>query len=189
MTIPKPSRPRHALLAVGLLLTLSPDAIAETLRVGVYHNPPKLLLDESGHPGGILGELLAAMAEQEGWQIETRPCSWQACVTALEAGELDLLPDVAWSEARAETMAFHREPVLHSWSQVYQRPGLSLDAIVDLDGRRVAVLEGSIQQDFLEHLAESFGVSPTLITVSSFEDPESLREKPRMAGREYVRWP
>ncbi|WFM70477.1 hypothetical protein [Halomonas sp. CKK8] len=29
----------------------------ETLRVGIYHNPPKLMLDENQAPGGILGEL------------------------------------------------------------------------------------------------------------------------------------
>lgn len=191
MTIKDTSRLWRILLA-ALLLLLSTAAPAETLRVGIYHNPPKLQLDERQQPGGIFGDLLQAMAAREGWQLEVEPCSWQACLSALEAGELDLLPDVAWTEERARALAFHNEPVLHSWSQVYQRPGLSLDTIVDLDGRRVAALEGSIQSRFLRQLTDSFGVMPTLLEVSGFEEGFTAVSEGRadavVANRHYGDW-
>ncbi|WP_249322261.1 EAL domain-containing protein [Halomonas sp. PGE1] len=192
MTIQDTPLPHRALLAVALLLTQPADALAESLRVGVYHNPPKLMPDEQGQPSGILGDLLLAMAAQEGWQLEAVPCTWQACLTALEAGELDLLPDVAWTEERNEIFAFHDEPVMHSWSQVYQRPGLSLDAIVDLDGHRVAVLEGSIQRQFLDQLTDSFGVTPLPVEVSSFEEGFAAvrdgRAEASVVNRHYGDW-
>ena len=192
VTIQDTPLPRRALLAVALLLTQPADALAERLRVGVYHNPPKLMLDDQGHPSGILGDLLLAMAALEGWQLEAVPCTWQECLTALEAGELDLLPDVAWTEERSETLAFHDEPVMHSWSQVYQRPGLSLDAIVDLDGHRVAVLEGSIQRQFLDQLTDSFGVTPIPVEVSSFEEGFAAvrdgRAEASVVNRHYGDW-
>ncbi len=182
---------RRILVTTALLPILSAEALAEPLRVGVYHNPPKLMLNDQ-QPGGILGDLLLAMADREGWQLEVHPCSWQACLAALEAGELDLLPDVAWTTTRAEVLAFHREPVLHSWSQVYQRPGLSLDAVVDLDGRRLAVLEGSIQSEFLHQLTDSFGVTPTLLEVSSFEEGFAAVRRGQadaaVANRHYGDW-
>ena len=192
VTIQDTPLPRRALLAVALLLTQPADALAERLRVGVYHNPPKLMLDDQGHPSGILGDLLLAMAALEGWQLEAVPCTWQECLTALEAGELDLLPDVAWTEERSETLAFHDEPVMHSWSQVYQRPGLSLDAIVDLDGHRVAVLEGAIQRHFLDQLTDSFGVTPIPVEVSSFEEGFAAvrdgRAEASVVNRHYGDW-
>ena len=37
----------------------------ETLRVGIYHNPLKLMLDENQAPSGILGELQRSLERQE----------------------------------------------------------------------------------------------------------------------------
>ncbi|WP_163559616.1 EAL domain-containing protein [Halomonas sp. NO4] len=153
-----------------LFVGLPSLAAGETLRVGVYHNPPKLQLDEAERPSGILGDLLTAMARREGWQLETVTCQWQACLQALERGEIDLLPDVGWSEARAERLDFHREPALHSWSQVYQGEGETLETALDLDGQRVAVLEGSMQHDYLRQLLESFGASAVWVPVASYDE-------------------
>lgn len=87
----------------------------ETLRVGILHNPRKLMLDENQAPSGILGELLQAMAGEENWDIEVVSCHWHDCLAGLHQEEIDLLPDVAWSA--------DREPALRSWSQVYQAAG------------------------------------------------------------------
>ncbi|MFO7649517.1 EAL domain-containing protein, partial [Halomonas campaniensis] len=99
---------------------------------------------------------------------------------------------VAWSRSRAERLTFHLEPALHSWSQVYQRPGQGLDTIVDLDGRRVAVLEGSIQRLFLEELAENFGIAPRLVAVNSFDEGVTATREGRteatVVNRHYGNW-
>ena len=186
------ARFRLATFTSGLLLALPASGQAEPVRVGIYANPPKLMLDDQGQPGGILGDLLSIMAEREGWQLEAFHCDWQACLTALDSGELDLLPDVAWTVERSEALAFHAEPALHSWSQVYQRQGLALDAILDLDGIRVAVLEGSAQQQFLDQLSESFGITPSLMSVTSFEAGFAAVREGRadatVANRHYGDW-
>ncbi|WP_404378044.1 EAL domain-containing protein [Vreelandella aquamarina] len=140
----------------------------ETLRVGVYHNPPKLFADEQGQLRGVLGELLEAMAQQEQWQLESRACDFQECLTLLEQGEIDLLPDVAWSEERAQRLAFHSEPVMHSWSQLYQSSDSQIEAILDLEQSRIAVVEGSIQQQYLASITERFNIAVTWLPVDSF---------------------
>ena len=131
----------------------------QPLRVGIYHNPPKLMLDEDLAPDGILGEMLQAIAAQEDWDLEVVECQWRDCLEGLYQGELDLLPDVAWSEDRATRLSFHREPALRSWSRVYQADGKGLEATVDLDGQRVAVLDGSIQERYLQQLANGFDIA------------------------------
>ncbi|PMR78628.1 diguanylate cyclase [Halomonas urumqiensis] len=151
-----------------IALLLPTLVLAQPLRVGVYHNPPKLFIDDQGQPSGILWELLEAIASQEAWRLDPVDCRWQACLEALVDERLDLLPDVAWSQARSAQLAFHREPALHSWSQIYQRPGTALDAIPDLDGKRVAVLQGSIQQTYLENLGEGFGITLDLLAVDTY---------------------
>lgn len=98
---------KHALAAAWLVYAtvLSTAAVADVLRVGVYHNPPKVILDEQGRPSGIPGDLLVAMAEEEGWVLEPVSCEWAECLTRLGAGDIDLMPDVGWSESRADWLA------------------------------------------------------------------------------------
>jgi diguanylate cyclase (GGDEF)-like protein len=158
-----------ALLAASLLPVLAAGVEAQTLRLGVYHNPPKVLLDESGAPSGIFGDLALALAAAEGWTLTPVPCDWQACLAALERGDIDLMPDVAWSESRDEVLAFHEEPVLHSWSQLYHTPGSALEEVTELAGQRIAVMQGSTQQAYLTRLLASFGVDARLVGTATLE--------------------
>ncbi|MHB1062616.1 MAG: transporter substrate-binding domain-containing protein, partial [Thiobacillus sp.] len=114
--------------------------------VGLYENAPKVYTDKNGRPAGFFVELLDAIARDEGWTLNYIPCQWADCLERLERGQLDLMPDVAFSSGRAQRYDFHRISVASSWSQVYTRPGLKVHSLADLAGRRVAVLEGGIQQ-------------------------------------------
>lgn len=128
------------------------------VRVGVYANAPKIFADANGQPAGIFGDLLTAIAAREGWRLQAVPCEWNACLEALAAGDIDLMPDVAYSEERATRFSFHKEPALNSWSQVYARPQSGIESVLDLRDRRVAVLAGSVQESYLRQLLTSFGV-------------------------------
>lgn len=154
-----------------LLLTLSSFCFAEkTLRVGVYTNPPKLLIDrESEQPSGILGEMLVQIAQQEGWRLEPVPCHWEQCLQALRAGELDLMPDVARTPEREQEMDFHDEPILRSWSQLFCGNEALIQSPLDLEGRRIAVLNDSIQLQYLQQLVNGFGINVSFIKVESFD--------------------
>ncbi|MFN3580943.1 MAG: EAL domain-containing protein [Pseudomonas sp.] len=171
----------RAAAALTLILALAftgiqPARASNPLHVGIYHNPPKLMMDEKGQPSGILGELLLHVAENENWELIPVPCDWQACLDMLYEQKLDLLPDVAFSEQRAGLLDFHQIPALHSWSQIYQGKGPLLNAIPDLDGMRVAILSGSIQQSYLSDLVASFGVNVHWVNVATLEEGFALVE-------------
>lgn len=156
------------MLAIGGLMPA--HSLAETLTVGVYHNPPKLFADDQGQPRGMLGDLLQAMANEAQWQLVSFQCEFQHCLELLAQGNIDLLPDVAWSQERAQHLSFHDEPVMHSWSQLYQREGINVDAIFDLEQRRIAVVEGSVQQSYLAAITERFDITVTWLPVGSFAE-------------------
>jgi diguanylate cyclase (GGDEF)-like protein/PAS domain S-box-containing protein len=160
------SLPRLAplLLCLGLLsCTFSLAAEARTVRVGVYANEPKIFADGNGQPSGILGELLQAVANEEGWQLQAVPCTWQQCLQMVQDGEIDLLPDVAFSDERAKTMDFHQIPSLFSWSQLFAHETLQLGSVLDLRGLRIAALQGSIQYQYLQDLLDGFGLQAQMI--------------------------
>ncbi|MDZ7790437.1 MAG: transporter substrate-binding domain-containing protein [Xanthomonadales bacterium] len=171
---------RGASIALALLLLVafcltalaqspSLSITSDVVRVGVYQNSPKIGLDEAGEPQGIFIDLIEAIAEREGWRIEYVPGNWQQGLQRLTIGEIDLMPDVARTAERAELFAFHDEPALSSWHQVYAPAGSSITSILDLDGRRIAVLAGSVQQEQLGGMVEGFGINIELLGFADFE--------------------
>jgi len=161
---------KQLLCLLALLLAVQPCLGADPLlKVGAYHNPPKIQLDDSGKPTGIFPDVLQTIADAEGWTLEMVPCEWDECLTLLDEGKLDLMPDVALSSARSERFQFHSIPVLLSWSQIYESSKMHLRSLLDLGGKRVAVLQGSIQQDYLRDLADSFDLPVEWIEVDTLE--------------------
>jgi diguanylate cyclase (GGDEF)-like protein/PAS domain S-box-containing protein len=164
-----------ALVLMGLASTLhatsapSAQAAQRVVKVGVYTNPPKIFMGQDGQPSGILGELLVAMAQREHWTLQPVACEWQACLNALQEGRLDLMPDVAFTEQRAQIFDFHNTPALQSWSQLYKSRGEPIQSMLDLKGKRIAVVAGSIQANFLKDLLASFAIQAELVPVVSFE--------------------
>lgn len=157
------------LLALALPLFATSRSDSPVLRVGVYHNPPKIL-EVDGKLSGLFGEILYEVAEREEWQIEVVPCVWHKCLQRLYSGDLDLLPDTALSQSRDQNLLFHEIPVLRSWSQLYSSRAHNITSLLDLQDLRLAVVEGSIQQGYLMSLLESFAMRVEWMPVSTFDE-------------------
>lgn len=137
------------------------------VRVGIYHNSPKIFTAETGKAEGIFVDIIEAVAEREGWTIEYVLGTWPEGLDRLAKGEIDLMPDVAYSSRRGALYAYHHEPVLSDWFQVYARRGSGIRSVLDLADKRVAVLERSVQQEAFEQAIFGFDVELKLVT---FED-------------------
>ncbi|WP_417442726.1 EAL domain-containing protein [Idiomarina abyssalis] len=162
---------RNLLVIIFLLLAAAPlMAQDKTLKVGVYHNPPKIMFDEYGKLSGIHGELLMVVAERHNWQLLPVECDWEQCLTFLQQGKIDILPDVAKNDARAQWAEFHEEAALLSWSQLYAAKNEKITSLLDLNNKRVAVLKGSVQESYLQQLIESFELKSELYPVESFSE-------------------
>ena len=163
-----------AMVVVSSVAAGQADASSRTVRVGVYQNKPKIFMDENGHASGFLIDLLDEIAAREGWTLVYVPCEWSACLAALEEGRIDLMPDVAYSPERDQKYDFHRIPVAESWSQVYANTRTQVSGFSDLNGRRVAVLKGSIQQTVFEQYVHGFGFEVTIAPTGSLEEAFKL---------------
>ncbi|MBP9571989.1 MAG: transporter substrate-binding domain-containing protein [Kiritimatiellia bacterium] len=139
-----------------------------TLRVGLYQNPPEIFTDETGQPAGIFVDILAAIAEAEHWTLDYVPGSWAENLDRVATGEIDLMPGVAITAERAERYAFHAEPVLSDWFQIYAPPDATIRSLLDLDGRRVATVSHSLQEEAFTTLANGFGLHTTLVPAKDF---------------------
>ncbi|WP_048440250.1 transporter substrate-binding domain-containing protein [Caenimonas sp. SL110] len=151
-----------------IYLLAGPVWAAQTVRVGIYQNSPKLGYTAAGKPEGMFIDVIEAIASKEGWTLQYVPGSFGEGMARLAAGEIDLMPDVALTSEREGSYAFGREMVLSSWNQVYARRGSGIRSLVDLDGKRVAVVEGSMQQDYIRQTASAFAMIVTLVPLPDF---------------------
>ena len=161
-------------LALSVLLMFSyfaPPAGAEVqiVKVGVYDDAPKVFTSASGKPSGIFIDIIEHIAKSEGWNLRFVPGSWAEGLDRLALGEIDLMPDVAYTAEREKIYTFHKVPVLSVWSQVYAPKGSGFQSILDLNGKRVAVLEKTIQLETFTRLTNSFGLKITLIPVPDYK--------------------
>ena len=158
---------------LGAFIFVVPAAAddALTLRVGIYDNNPKIFTDEDGNAAGFWPEIIEYIAAEEGWQIEYVPGSWAEGLDRLANNEIDIMPDVAYTEERAALYAFSDEVVYVSWSRVYTREGAGIESVLDLEGKSVAVMQGSVNvegPDGIKVLVSSFDVDCTFIEVDSY---------------------
>lgn len=142
----------------------------QNIRVGIYQNSPKVAISDSGRPEGIFIDILEFIAAEEGWSLEYVPGTWSQGLARLETGQIDLMPDVALTQSRQSLYAFNQEPVLSDWFQVYAPRGSAIRSILDLDGKRVALLEHSIQQEAFGEAMFGFDMDINLVPYSEYSE-------------------
>jgi len=161
---------RRSVLVLLFFLVSAAMAHADhpIVKVGVYENAPKIFTDKSGKPSGIFVDIIEYIAKVEGWQLEYVAGTWVEGLDRLERGEIDLMPDVAYTVEREKRFAFHKTQVLSSWFQAYARKGSGLQSILDLNGKRIAILEKSVQQEAFVRFSRGFGLNVRLISVPDY---------------------
>ncbi len=156
--------------AVLFRLLLPGAAAAQTVRVAVYDNPPVIFRDASGSLQGLFADVLAAVAEKEGWTIEPVFGTFLEGLKRLENGEVDLMAGVAVTPEREGLYSFNRETVLSNYGIFYQSRGSRFDSLLDLDGKRVAVVRGDTYARSFRNLAGRFGIGFEALEVDDYPD-------------------
>lgn len=161
-----------ALLLLLSFLPMASAAETDRIRVGIYHNPPKVQVAEDGTPTGFWPELTRIIADKEGWQIEWVHGTWEQGLDRLQNNSIDVMVDTALSESRSELFIFGDETVHVSWSRVYAAPGTRIETIPELEGKRIGAMVGSINlegPEGLRILLDSFAVTAEVITLPDYE--------------------
>jgi len=156
------SRIIRVFICVCILFILFPTSSGLTdtrpVKVGVAENPPIAFRDANGKFRGFSVEVLEFIAAKEGWNIEYVFGTLKECLKRLDNGEIDVQVYIAYSEKRALIYDYTQESLLTNWGAVYTWPGSGIVNIIDINGKRVAVLGKSIHVTAFEELTDSFGL-------------------------------
>ena len=148
------------------------ETAEKTVRVGWYESVYNFT-DQFGRRSGYAYEYQQKIAAYTGWSYEYVEGSWSELLHMLEAGEIDLLSDVSYTQERTESMLFS-SLVMGTESYCAFVSGGN-KAIVSGDftafnGKRVGVNEGSIQAVFFQEWAALHGVQAELMTLAVSEE-------------------
>lgn len=142
----------------------------EALRVCVYDNPPVVMAGATG----LAVDILEDVAAREGWKLDYQASTWNGCLRQLEEGRFELLVGIAYSEERARTYQLSAETVVSNYAMVFTRSSSEISSLLDLEGRRVAVVEGDIHAAAFEGLMRGFGLEWTSVPARDFAEALSL---------------
>ncbi|MBQ9009944.1 MAG: transporter substrate-binding domain-containing protein, partial [Clostridia bacterium] len=165
------------MLAVLLpLVGLSDEKERKTVRVGWYDSS-FCYFDRFGRRCGIDYEYQQKISAYTGWSYEYVEGSWPTLFQMLKDGEIDLLSDVSYNPERVAYMFFPDLPMGSESYYIYIDAGntaITADNPQSLNGKRIGVNKGSVQEGFLGEWMERNRV--TLEIIPMVEDEGTAME-------------
>lgn len=157
------------LLSLGVLLwSLSYSWAEQAIRVGVYDFDPMISTPRDGKPRGLFIDILEYVAEKEGWRIEYVPGTWDECLRRVQSGKIDLLPSIGYSEERTAILDFTNEYLFLDWGVVYRKKGSPIRSILELAGKRIGALKGSIYTEGFRNLLDRFDLKAHIVEKDNY---------------------
>ncbi len=151
---------RALIAAAALTLGLAAGASAETLTVGAYPaNPPWEVKQEDGSFSGFEVDIVKAIAEKLGDEVEFQDLGFQALFAAITSGRIDMaISSITITDERLQNQDF---------SQGYYDADLAMGmseasgvaTLADLKGKAVGVLSGSTGEKWVQDNRAEYGFS------------------------------
>jgi len=158
-----------ALLAAALLAGAPAAAEQRTVRVAI-HDTPFCSVDASGKPQGFYVDIIEYIAAAEGWEIEYVVGTWSELLARFDRGEVDLLFPIVDSDENEARYDLTEEPLLSTWGRVFARPRAGIESLLDLAGRKIAVVDNDLFGRELGALLARFELSCEIVPLASTDE-------------------
>jgi PAS domain S-box-containing protein len=121
------------------------------LRVHNEMDWPPFNFNENGQPVGYSIDYMNLVAGKIGVEVEyVSGPAWQDFLDMIQSGDLDVMLNITPTPERSTYMIFTEPYIQTPTAIVVGDPDLQVDSYVDLYGKRVAVVEGFLQQELME---------------------------------------
>ena len=109
---------------------------------------PYAFRDADGEPRGVLIDLWRKVGARDGVELTFELVTWRESLERVAAAQADLHGGLTRSKAREARLDFSA-PIIRVTTQLFARTSAGVDALAALEGRRVGVVEGTVEQGFL----------------------------------------
>jgi len=155
---------------IGVLFFNNAVADEKLVRVGVFNNKPIVFQDQNGALNGLAIDVLEDIATKEGWQLEYVHSSWGDVYSKLQQNNIDILVGIAYTSERAKQFHYTQQTLVSNWGMVSRKPDVEISAIPELQGKRIALMKGSIHSKVFMRLLEQFGISYQRVPVKDYHE-------------------
>ena len=126
--------------------------------------------DDSGEYVGIDVDILAAIAEDQGFDYELQALGWDASIAACQAGQADgMIAGASITDERKESGWIFSDGYYDSNQSMAVAESSDIAGFADLSGKTVAAKTGSMSADYAESIKDEYGFS-----ITYFEDSPTM---------------
>ncbi len=119
---------------------------------------------------GIDVDILAAIAEDQGFDYELQSLGWDAAVAAVQAGQADaIIAGATIKQERIDNGWIFSDGYYDATQTFVVAADSDIEGFADLEGKNVAVKNGTAGADFANSLKDQYG-----FTVTVFEDSPTM---------------
>jgi PAS domain S-box-containing protein len=131
-------------LLISLLIVVNCTLYAEIVTVAVFDGvKPVCYVNDQGQVAGLFPEVLRSILEEEGYTVQfVTGLTFHDAYEKVLSGEIDILPAFLMTEERKELFRFNKEPFIVSWSQLFVPPDSTIESVLDLHDKKIALMEG-----------------------------------------------
>lgn len=141
-----------------------------TVRVGIYNFKPLVNSDANGAVSGFFVEILKHVADKQEWNLQYIAGTWQDGLDRLKNDQIDLMVCIGYTEEREKYLDFPKEFLLLDWGVVYRAKGSNINTILDLEGKTVSALKGSIYLTGFLDLVRQFNINVNILEMDQMID-------------------
>ena len=143
----------------------------KVVRVGWYEST-YCYRDQFGRRSGIAYEYQQKIAAHTGWTYEYVEDSWPNLLQMLIDGKIDLMSDVSYTSQRAELMLYSTLAMGAESYYIYidaDNKEVNPENLQTLNGKRIGVNKGSVQEELLKQWARKNGLSVNIVEMTTDE--------------------
>ncbi|MDF1549321.1 MAG: ATP-binding protein [Bacteroidales bacterium] len=164
----KPTK-KYFLLFI-LIINMVNASAQKIVKVGAFNFYPAIFEDEDGKVKGFYVDALAEIEKEEHIKFVYLYGSWNEGLERIKNGEIDIMTSVAFTDERATFMDYTQTPLLTVWGEVYLLPSSPIDGILNLEGKKIAVMKSDINGMHLKELTKKLSIDCQYSEAGDFEE-------------------
>lgn len=146
------------------------DGDGQVYQVGIDTTYPPFEYEEGGEYKGIDVDLIRAIAENQGFEIELNPMDFGGIIPAVQAGQLDVaIAGMSITDERKEVVDFSDPYFEAGLTLVTAADNSDITGLEDLEGKTVVVKTGTTGAQFAQDNQEEYGYE-----ITTLEDSPSM---------------
>ena len=123
--------------------------------------------DEKGNIVGIDMDILAAVAEDQGFTYDLQYIGWDAAIAACQAGQADgMIAGASITDARKESGWIFSDGYYDATQGMAVAADSTIASLEDLAGKTVVVKNGTMSDQYATELSETIGFTVTRVSTS-----------------------